>query len=235
MIQLENISKSYANGIPAVNQVSLEIDKGEFVFVVGNSGSGKSTLIKILLKELEPTSGKVKVAGYQLDQLKRRRIPDFRRNIGVVFQDFRLLKDRDVYENVAFALRVTETSRAEIKKRVPQVLAMVGLASKYKSKPDELSGGEQQRVAIARAIVNRPSLILADEPTGNLDPATSNDIMDLLKAINEMGTTILMVTHNREIVNQMQKRVIMMRDGSIVYDKKQGVYLPEGDFNNYED
>lgn len=235
MIELQNISKSYANGIPAVNQVSLNIEKGEFVFIVGNSGSGKSTLIKILLKELEPTSGKVKVAGFQLDQLKRRRIPDFRRNIGVVFQDFRLLKDRDVYENVAFALRVTETPRAEIKKRVPQVLAMVGLASKYKSKPDELSGGEQQRVALARAIVNRPSLILADEPTGNLDPATSNEIMDLLKAVNEMGTTILMVTHNREIVNQMQKRVIMMRDGSIVYDKKNGIYLPEGDLVSDED
>ncbi|MDO5100088.1 MAG: cell division ATP-binding protein FtsE [Eubacteriales bacterium] len=235
MIELQNISKSYANGIPAVNQVSLSIEKGEFVFVVGNSGSGKSTLIKILLKELEPTSGKVTVAGFQLDQLKRRRIPDFRRNIGVVFQDFRLLKDRDVYENVAFALRVTETPRAEIKKRVPQVLAMVGLASKYKSKPDELSGGEQQRVALARAIVNRPSLILADEPTGNLDPATSNEIMDLLKAVNEMGTTILMVTHNREIVNQMQKRVIMMRDGSIVYDKKNGIYLPEGELVSDED
>ena len=181
MITLENVSKSYAKGQPALNDVSLHIDKGEFVFIVGNSGSGKSTLIKLLLKELEPTSGTIKVNGQDLGKLKRRNVPKYRRGVGVVFQDFRLLKDRNVYENVAFAQRVIERPNRVIKKRVPEILTLVGLAEKYKSFPRELSGGEQQRVALARALVNRPNILLADEPTGNLDPKNSWDIMKLLK------------------------------------------------------
>ena len=214
MITLDSVSKSYAKGQPAVNNVSLHIEKGEFVFIVGNSGSGKSTLIKLLLKELEPTSGTIKVNGQILN----------RRGVGVVFQDFRLLKDRNVYENVAFAQRVIEKPNRVIKKRVPEVLTLVGLAEKYKSFPKELSGGEQQRVAVARAIVNRPDILLADEPTGNLDPGNSMEIMKLLEEINNRGTTVLVVTHNREIVNSMKKRVITMRKGVVVSDEKEGEY-----------
>ena len=210
MITLENVSKSYAKGQPALNDVSLHIDKGEFVFIVGNSGSGKSTLIKLLLKELEPTSGTIIVN----DQ-------------DVVFQDFRLLKDRNVYENVAFAQRVIERPNRVIKKRVPEILTLVGLAEKYKSFPRELSGGEQQRVALARALVNRPNILLADEPTGNLDPKNSLEIMKLLEEINERGTTVLVVTHNREIVNSFRKRVITMRKGVIVSDEEEGGYLED--------
>ncbi|MBS6194817.1 MAG: cell division ATP-binding protein FtsE [Clostridiales bacterium] len=225
MITLDNVSKSYAKGQPALNDVSLHIDKGEFVFIVGNSGSGKSTLIKLLLKELEPTSGTIKVNDQILGKLKRRKVPKFRRGIGVVFQDFRLLKDRNVYENVAFAQRVIERPNRVIKKRVPEILTLVGLAEKYKSFPRELSGGEQQRVALARALVNRPNILLADEPTGNLDPKNSLEIMKLLEEINERGTTVLVVTHNREIVNEFKKRVITMRKGVIVSDEQEGEYL----------
>lgn len=227
MITLENVSKSYAKGQPALNDVSLHIDKGEFVFIVGNSGSGKSTLIKLLLKELEPTSGTIIVNDQNLGKMKRRKVPKYRRGVSVVFQDFRLLKDRNVYENVAFAQRVIERPNRVIKKRVPEILTLVGLAEKYKSFPRELSGGEQQRVALARALVNRPNILLADEPTGNLDPKNSLEIMKLLEEINERGTTVLVVTHNREIVNSFRKRVITMRKGVIVSDEEEGGYLED--------
>ena len=227
MITLENVSKSYAKGQPALNDVSLHIDKGEFVFIVGNSGSGKSTLIKLLLKELEPTSGTIIVNDQNLGKMKHRRVAKYRRKLGVVFQDFRLLKDRNVYENVAFAQRVIERPNRVIKKRVPEILTLVGLAEKYKSFPRELSGGEQQRVALARALVNRPNILLADEPTGNLDPKNSLEIMKLLEEINERGTTVLVVTHNREIVNSFRKRVITMRKGVIVSDEEEGGYLED--------
>lgn len=227
MITLENVSKSYAKGQPALNDVSLHIDKGEFVFIVGNSGSGKSTLIKLLLKELEPTSGTIIVNDQDLGKMKRRKVQKYRRGVGVVFQDFRLLKDRNVYENVAFAQRVIERPNRVIKKRVPEILTLVGLAEKYKSFPRELSGGEQQRVALARALVNRPNILLADEPTGNLDPKNSLEIMKLLEEINERGTTVLVVTHNREIVNSFRKRVITMRKGVIVSDEEEGGYLED--------
>ena len=225
MITLENVSKSYAKGQPALNDVSLNIEKGEFVFIVGNSGSGKSTLIKLRLKELDPTSGTIKVNDQDLGKLKRRQIPKYRRGVGVVFQDFRLLKDRNVYENVAFAQRVIERPNRVIKKRVPEILTLVGLAEKYKSFPRELSGGEQQRVALARALVNRPNILLADEPTGNLDPKNSLEIMKLLEEINERGTTVLVVTHNREIVNAFKKRVITMRKGVVISDEQEGEYI----------
>ena len=225
MITLENVSKSYAKGQPALNDVSLNIEKGEFVFIVGNSGSGKSTLIKLLLKELDPTSGTIKVNDQDLGKLKRRQIPKYRRGVGVVFQDFRLLKDRNVYENVAFAQRVIERPNRVIKKRVPEILTLVGLAEKYKSFPRELSGGEQQRVALARALVNRPNILLADEPTGNLDPKNSLEIMKLLEEINERGTTVLVVTHNREIVNAFKKRVITMRKGVVISGEQEGEYI----------
>lgn len=225
MIQMDGVSKSYAKGQPAINNMSLHINKGEFVFIVGNSGSGKSTLIKLLLKELEPTAGNIRVNGFHLNKLRRGKIPKFRRGVGVVFQDFRLLKDRNVYENVAFAQRVIERPNRVIKKRVPEMLTLVGLAEKYRSYPKELSGGEQQRVALARALVNRPNILLADEPTGNLDPKNSFEIMKLLEEINERGTTVLVVTHNREIVNAMKKRVITLRKGVIISDEQEGGYV----------
>ncbi len=228
MITLNNVTKIYVRGTkPAVDRMSLHIDKGEFVFVVGDSGSGKSTLIKLLLKELNPTSGTITVNGKELNKLRRGKIAKYRRGIGVVFQDFRLLKDRNVYENVAFAQRVIEKSNRVIKKRVPEVLTLVGLANKYRSLPKELSGGEQQRVALARALVNRPDILLADEPTGNLDPKNSEEIMRLLEEINMRGTTVLVVTHNREIVNEMKKRVIRLRKGTIISDEKEGVYVED--------
>ncbi len=227
MIILDNVSKSYASGQPALNGVNLHIKQGEFVFVVGNSGSGKSTLIKLLLKELEPTEGKITVNGKDLGSMKRGYIPKYRRNIGVVFQDFRLLKDRNVYENIAFAQRIIQTPTREIKKQVPRMLSMVGLAEKYKSYPKQLSGGEQQRVALARALVNSPELLLADEPTGNLDPKNSWEIMKLLEQVNKRGTTVLVVTHNREIVDAMQKRVVTMQKGIIVSDEEKGGYIYE--------
>ena len=227
MIDLIDVSKSYGPGLPAVNHANLHVDKGEFVFIVGNSGSGKSTLIKLLLKELDSTSGTIIVSGEKLEGMKHRRVAKYRRKLGVVFQDFRLLKDRDVYENVAFAQRVVNRPTRVIRKRVPEVLQEVGLAGKYKAYPDELSGGEQQRVALARAIVNRPDILLADEPTGNLDPKTSEEIMKLLEEANERGTTVLVVTHNQEIVNEMKKRVITMKKGVIVSDEQRGGYNNE--------
>ena len=224
MIDLENVTKAYSTGVQALNGVSLHIDKGEFVFIVGDSGSGKSTLIKLLLKELNPTSGTIKVNGINLNKMKQRAIPKYRRKIGVVFQDFRLLKDRNVYENIAFAQRVVITPSKQIRKNVPMMLSLVGLAEKYKSYPKQLSGGEQQRVALARALVNRPNILLADEPTGNLDPKNSKEIMKLLETINERGTTVLVVTHNQEIVDQMKKRVIAMHKGVIISDERKAGY-----------
>lgn len=225
MIKLEHVSKSYTAGIPALNDVSLDIEEGEFVFIVGDSGSGKSTLIKLLLKELEPTEGTITINNKKLNKIKRRQIPKFRRNIGVVFQDFRLLKDRNIYDNVAFAQKVIGESNRSIKKNVPSMLSMVGLAAKYRSYPRQLSGGEQQRVAIARALINEPKILLADEPTGNLDNHNAWEIMKLLEEINSRGTTVVVVTHNLEIVKAMNKRVITMKKGIVVEDS-------EGDYSD---
>ena len=224
MIELRNVKKEYSKGNAALNGVSVKIERGEFVFIVGDSGSGKSTLIRLIMKELNPTDGTIIVNGQNLNRMRHRNIAKYRRGLGVVFQDFRLLKDRNIYENIAFALRVTETPSKVIKKKVPAALSLVGLAQKYKSFPKDLSGGEQQRVAVARAIVNRPDILLADEPTGNLDPGNSMEIMKLLEEINNRGTTVLVVTHNREIVNSMKKRVITMRKGVVVSDEKEGEY-----------
>ena len=222
MIKLEHVSKAYSAGIPALNDLNLEIEEGEFVFVVGDSGSGKSTLIKLLLKELEPTEGVLTINGRKLHTIGHRQIPKFRRDLDVVFQDFRLLKDRNVYDNVAFAQRVIGASVRESRKKVPQMLSMVGLAAKYKSYPRQLSGGEQQRVAIARALVNRPKILLADEPTGNLDANNAWEIMKLLEEINQRGTTVIVVTHNMEIVKVMNKRVITIKKGVMVSDVEGG-------------
>jgi len=220
MIVLEDVSKAYQKGTTAVNKINLTVDDGEFVFITGKSGSGKSTLIKLLLKELKPTEGKILIDGQDIGRFKSRATARMRRNIGVVFQDFRLLKDRSIYDNVAFAQRVIGVSPKVIKKRVPELLNMVGLSEKYRSFPNELSGGEQQRAALARALVNQPKILLADEPTGNLDPKNSWEIMKLLEEINEQGTTVVMVTHNVEIVEAMHKRVITMKKGVIVSDSK---------------
>lgn len=227
IIYLDNVTKVYSTGSPALNGITLGIKKGEFVFVVGDSGSGKSTLIRLLLRELTASSGNVYVMGSDLAKLRHRQVPKFRRNLGVVFQDFRLLNDRNVYENVAFAQRVVDTPPREIRRNVPTILATVGLAGKYKAKTKQLSGGEQQRVALARALVNNPSILLADEPTGNLDPKNSWEIMQLLEEINEAGTTVVMVTHNKEIVNSMHKRVIAMKKGVIISDQEGGEYIDE--------
>lgn len=227
IIVLENVSKAYSTGAPALNNVSLKIGKGEFVFIVGDSGSGKSTLIKLLLRELVATEGEIRVMGYDLNRIKHRHIPKFRRNLGIVFQDFRLLKEWNVYENVAFAQRIVEVPIKQIKRNVPSVLATVGLAGKYKAKPRQLSGGEQQRVALARALINKPTILLADEPTGNLDPKNSWEIMHLLEEINENGTTVIVVTHSKEIVNEMRKRVITMRKGVVISDEVGGGYIDE--------
>ena len=227
LIYLDKVSKIYTAGAPALNGVTLHINRGEFVFIVGDSGSGKSTLIKLLLRELIPTKGKVWVMGHDVAKLSHWKIPKFRRNLGIVVQDFRLLKDRHVYENVAFAQRIVEVPAKEIRKNVPKVLATVGLAGKYKAKPKQLSGGEQQRVALARALINKPSILLADEPTGNLDPKNSWEIMNLLEEINKSGTTVVVVTHNREIVNAMHKRVVTMKKGVIVSDEEEGEYIDE--------
>ena len=226
MIDLDRVTKTYEKGQSAVDEISLHVDKGEFVFVVGDSGSGKSTLVRLLLKELEPTSGIITVNDHVLNTMKHRKIPAYRREVGVVFQDFRLLKDRNVYENVAFAQHVVGQPNRNIRKNVPEVLRLVGLAEKYKSLPRQLSGGEQQRVAVARAIVNKPAILLADEPTGNLDPHNSYEIMKLLENINEtQGTTVLVVTHNKELVNSFKKRVITMRRGVIANDEEEGEYI----------
>ena len=228
MITLTNVSKYYDKSRrPALDNVSLHIDKGGFVFVVGNSGSGKTTLVRLLLKEIEATSGSIVVNGSELTKMRRRKVPKYRRGVGVVFQDFRLLRDRNIFENVAFAQRVIEKPNRVIKKNVPEVLTLVGLADKYRSRPKQLSGGEQQRVALARALVNRPAILLADEPTGNLDPKNSQEIMKLLEEINARGTTVLVVTHNKEIVNTMKKRVIRLRKGVITSDEKEGVYIED--------
>ena len=224
IITMNHVSKAYATGAPALNGVDLHIKKGEFVFIVGDSGSGKSTMIKLLLRELVPTEGEINVMGYDLVRIRHRKIPMFRRNLGIVFQDFRLLKDRNVYENVALTKSIVKEAAD-----AGEMLTDVGLANHKNKFPSQLSGGEQQRVAIARALVNRPSILLADEPTGNLDPKNSWEIMKLLEQINENGTTVLVVTHNREIVNAMQKRVVTMKKGVIVSDEEKGGYIDDED------
>ena len=227
MIEISKLTKTYEKSSRALKDVSLTIDDGEFVFITGRSGSGKSTLLRILLKEVEPTSGRVVVNDMDLGRMPRRYVPKYRRQLGVVFQDFRLLKDRNVYENVAFAQRVIGVSGRKIRESVPEMLRMVGLSSKYKSFPHQLSGGEQQRVAIARALINRPDILLADEPTGNLDPHTAMEIMGLLEEINRQGTTVVVVTHSSEIVNMMRKRVITIQRGIVVGDEKESGYWYE--------
>jgi cell division transport system ATP-binding protein len=224
LIQFIDVGKTYDNNVYALSDVSLTIERGEFVFLVGPSGAGKSTFIKMLFKEIEPTTGKILLNDTDVTKLKRREIPHYRRKIGMVFQDFRLIPTMNVYENVAFAMRVVEAPYREIKKRVPIVLALVGLSNKFKVFPHELSGGEQQRVSLARALVNNPAILIADEPTGNLDPETAKDIMGTLNDINSAGTTILMATHAKDIVDTMKKRVIAIEKGTIVRDEKRGKY-----------
>ena len=227
MIEITNICKTYETGNRALRDINIEIEDGEFVFVMGKSGSGKSTLLKLLLKETEATSGHIIVNDMNLQKMPRRYVPKYRRKLGVVFQDFRLLKDRNVYENVAFAQRVIGASSKTIRESVPEMLKMVGLSSKYKSFPQQLSGGEQQRVAIARALINNPEILLADEPTGNLDHENANEIMKLLEEINQRGTTVVVVTHSTEIVEQMNKRVIVMERGRVVSQGIKGGFTDE--------
>ncbi len=227
MIEFRNVEKIYSNGVKALSSASFKIENGEFVFVVGESGAGKSTILKLLLKEIDPTSGDIIVAGQNLRDMEERDIPYYRRGLGVVFQDFRLLSDRDVYDNVAFAMEIVEAPRKEIRRRVPMVLAMVGLSSKAKCYPNELSGGEQQRVSMARALVNRPSILIADEPSGNLDPATADGIMEIVEMANRRGTTVIMATHAKDIVDTMAKRVITLKNGVIVRDEEKGGYFNE--------
>ncbi|HET7353158.1 MAG TPA: cell division ATP-binding protein FtsE [Gaiellaceae bacterium] len=227
MILFENVTKVYEPDVTALDNVNFAIDKGEFVFVVGASGSGKTTLVRLLLKELEPTDGRIILGGRDLGRLRHSTVPRLRRNIGCVFQDFKLLPSRTAAENVAYALKVQGESRASIRRKVPEVMTMVGLANKMNSLPDELSGGEQQRVSIARAVVNHPPLLVCDEPTGNLDPDTSVGIMQLLYRINRAGTTIVMVTHDREMVDKMRKRVIALEDGKLARDERRGGYTSE--------
>jgi cell division transport system ATP-binding protein len=227
MIVFENVTKVYEPDVTALDGVTFVIEKGEFVFIVGASGSGKSTLIKLLLKEIDPTTGRILVGGRDLTRLKHSKVPLLRRNVGCVFQDFKLLPSRSAADNVAYALKVQGESRTSIRRKVPEVMNMVGLAHKMGSFPDELSGGEQQRVSIARAVVNHPPLLVCDEPTGNLDPDTSVGIMQLLYRINRAGTTILMVTHDREMVDKMRKRVIALEDGRLARDERRGGYTSE--------
>ena len=229
IIAMDHVSKQYSTGVEALSDVSIRIHKGEFVFVVGKSGSGKSTFIKLLLKELNPTEGRIFVGGRQVTNLKRKQVSLYRRKIGVVFLDFRLLKNKTVFENVAFAQEIIGMTKRDIARNVPIMLEMVGLKGKEKMYPHELSGGEQQRVAIARALINQPTILLADEPTGNLDPKTAWDIMMLLEEVNKMGTTVVVVTHNNDVVDVMQKRVINLEDGVLVRDEKKGGYQVEGD------
>ncbi|MFL0247238.1 cell division ATP-binding protein FtsE [Candidatus Clostridium stratigraminis] len=225
MIEFNNVSKIYNNNVTALKNVDVKIERGEFVFLVGPSGAGKSTMMKMLLKEVEPTSGNIIINNnIEINKLKKSEVPFYRRKIGVVFQDFRLIPTMNVYENVAFAMRVIEASTKDIRKRVPIMLSLVGLSTKFKSFPHELSGGEQQRVALARAIVNNPAIVIADEPTGNLDPETAMGIMEILTDINSAGTTVVMATHAREIVDVMKKRVIAIEKGEIVRDEKRGLY-----------
>lgn len=227
MIQLVNVSKKFANGHVALNNVNLTIENGEFVFLVGTSGAGKSTIIKLLMRELELDSGKIMINEKDITKVKRSQIPNLRRSMGVVFQDFRLLQDKTVYENVAFAMEVVEAAPKDIRRQVPMVLGMVGLSKKSKQYPHQLSGGEQQRVSIARAMVNSPSLLIADEPTGNLDPEMSVEIMKLFNEINQRGTTVLMATHDLHIVDRMKKRVVEINEGVITRDERRGGYFSE--------
>ena len=222
MIEFRNVNKTYSTGTEAVKNANFVINKGEFAFLVGQSGSGKSTLIKLILKEEEPTSGNIIINGKDTTFLKQNRVPFLRRSMGVVFQDFRLLPDKTVYENVAFAMYIVKATPRHIRRQVPMVLSLVGLSGKAKMYPNELSGGEQQRVALARALVNTPSMIMADEPTGNLDPETAWEIMNLLKEINARGTTIVVATHAKDIVDRMNKRVIRIENGNIIRDEKGG-------------
>ncbi|OUP69185.1 cell division ATP-binding protein FtsE [Anaerotruncus colihominis] len=228
MIEFVNVSKVYKNtGTHALNNFSLSVDRGEFVFVVGPSGAGKSTFIKLMMREEKPSSGEVYVNGQNLVRMKRRKVPYYRRTLGVVFQDFRLIPNMNVYDNVAFALRVTNVSGKEIRSRVPYILGLVGLSHKAKSLPEQLSGGEQQRVALARALVNNPPLIIADEPTGNIDPDLSFEIVDLLSEINKCGTTIVMVTHEHTLVNEFDHRVITIDEGTVISDDRNRGYYVE--------
>ena len=227
MIKFSEVSKEYKNGVNALSNINVHIGKGEFVYLVGSSGAGKSTLIKLLLKEEEPTSGRIFLKENEITKVKSRRIPYIRRDIGVVFQDFRLLPNKTVYENVAFAMEILGTHPKDIRRRVPMILSMVDLSRKASSYPEQLSGGEQQRVSIARAIVNNPPVLIADEPTGNLDPETALEIMRALMDINARGTTILMATHAREIVNSMRKRVIALENGRLIRDEERGGYSDE--------
>lgn len=224
MILLSNVTKTYPNGSTALDDVSFIVERGEFVFIVGPSGSGKSTLIKLLMHEETPTNGQVIINNKDIGKLKRREIPYLRRSMGVVFQDFRLLSNKTVFENVAFAMDIIGASRKEIRRQVPNVLSLVGLSHKAKSYPKELSGGEQQRVALARALVNNPAFLIADEPTGNLNPKVAMEIMELLDNINKRGTTVIMATHAKDIVDAMKKRVIAIEDGKIVRDESRGGY-----------
>lgn len=229
IIKLDRVSKTYQEGVDAIVDMSVEIQKGEFVFIVGPSGSGKSTLIKMLLKEINPTSGRIYMKGKDISKLKRRQISKYRREIGVVFQNFKLLNDRNVFENIALAQRVIGASKWSINKNVASMVSLVGLTEKMLANPKELSGGEQQRVALARALVNRPSILLADEPTGNLDPKNAWAMMELLNDINKLGTTVIVVTHNPEVVDVMKKRVIVMQEGKVLSDKVKGGYAYERD------
>ena len=231
MIIFDDVCKTYGTGIEAVKHTTLEIEKGEFAFIVGPSGCGKSTLMKMLLKEVEPTSGSIYINGKDITKIPKNKVPLLRRKMGIVFQDFRLLPDRTIYENVAYAMRVIGARSSAIKRQVPTVLSLVGLLNKAKMYPDELSGGEQQRVAVARTIVNNPMMLIADEPTGNLDPDTAWEIMSLLNDINRRGTTVVVATHAKEIVDKMQKRVIAIENGTVCSDIKKGVYSNEHRYN----
>lgn len=229
MIDFRNVTKVYDTGNHALNGVSLHIDDGEFVFLVGPSGSGKSTIIKLVTAELTPSSGSIEVNGYQLESIKKSQIPDLRRTVGVIFQDFRLIENKTVFENIAFGMRIVGASNKQIQERVAYVLDLVGLENRGRRFPHELSGGEQQRVAIARALVNKPSMIIADEPTGNLDPQRSYEIMMLLERTNSLGTTVMVVTHEQELVNRFTKRVIAIANGKVINDGMDGYYLNEAD------
>lgn len=227
MIQLHNITKIYPNNVTALKNISLSIEKGEFVFIIGSSGSGKSTLLKLLLKEIEPSHGEIIINEKNITNLRKKEIPFLRRKLGVVFQDFRLLPNKTVYENVAFAMQIVEATPKEIRRNVPMVLSMVGLAKKARCYPNQLSGGEQQRTALARAIINNPPILICDEPTGNLDPVTSWEIMKLLKDINDRGTTVIIATHEKDIVDKMKKRVIEIKNGTLIRDLPKGGYSDE--------
>ncbi len=233
IVQLRDSTVVYPGGHVGLERVSLSVDRGEFLFIVGSTGCGKSTLIKLLIRELEPASGKVLVAGRDINDMPRGKVPQLRRRIGTVFQDFKLLPNRTVYDNVAYALQVTGAKRSAIKRQVPEILRMVGLGTKIHNYPDQLSGGEQQRVSIARAFVNHPPLLLADEPTGNLDPETSIGIMQLLYRINRSGTTMIVVTHDREMVDKMKRRVVQLHEGRVIRDQAAGMYASEEDTTEF--